>query len=136
MQIEVEKPFKNSPLENLSKHIVSLNKRITQLEAEHQVHTEKLVSLAVASRERFERMQKLINNIEMSFDHLNKDLKHEFAKLNSHFTQSKLQEKQTKALMDNTNQYLQNVEKQFSELVKMQNQQNMQLLQLKTILGV
>ena len=129
-------PISPSVIQNLAQHIASLQKRVTELETKQETGSDRLVELAKASKDRFDRIQSLLSHFEMAFKKNSQDMHLELSKITGQLTQKRVIDIKIQDLVQKHNQMVCQFEQRLQELKKGISAQQMKLLELESRLKV
>ena len=124
--------YNQDPLQNLAQHMATLQKRFSELESRVETTNDRLMGLAKASKERFERFQSVISGMDFAHRKLIEDLKIELAKVSGLVTQKRVIDTKIEEILKNHSEMVSQVELRLQDLKKMYSAQGMKLTGLES----
>ena len=122
--------FSSDAIHNLAQHIASLQKRVNELEGRLETTNDRLMDLARASKDRFERMQSVVSSLEYSYKKNAQDVRTELTNLANQITQRRVADSKIQDLIGKHNQMVGQFEQKAQELKRLISGQDMKLLEL------
>ena len=116
------------PVENLAEHFADLQKKVGDLETRIELTNDRLMDLATASKERFNRTQSAISNLEYNFKNHSNDFKHELNLIQGQLTQKRVVETRVQDLIQKHSEQVTLFEKRLQDLKKQIQGQDMKLM--------
>ncbi len=107
-----------------------MQKRVGDLEGRLETSNDRLMELAKASKERFDRLQTAITHLDMGFKKNSQDLRMEIAKITGMVTQKKVAENKIQDLMSQYNTMISQYESRIQEIRRVLSHQDIRLLEL------
>ncbi|MCB0389940.1 MAG: hypothetical protein KDD58_01560 [Bdellovibrionales bacterium] len=111
--------FNHNPLQNLAQHVANLQKKLSEMENRIEQTNERLMSLAKASKERFDRMQTLVATLDFAHKKSLEDLRIEMSRIAGTLTQKRVIDTRLEQAVDKHSDLVGQVEQRIQELKKM-----------------
>ncbi len=123
------------PLQNLAQHMAALQKRVSELDNRVETTNERLMGLAKASKERFDRMQSIVSNLDFAHKKSLEDLRIELARVSGIVTQKRVVDTKVEEILKNHTESASHVELRIQELKKLLSAQEMKMVSLESRLS-
>lgn len=120
------------PLQNLAQHVAFLQKRVSELDSRLETNNERLMGLAKASKERFDRMQSIVASLDFSNKKAMEDLRIELAKVTGLVTQKRVVDSKLEEVLRNHTHLVSQMEMRIQELKKLLNAQSMKVTSIES----
>ena len=110
--------FNNNPLQNLAQHVANLQKRLSEMDHRLETTNDRLMSLAKASKERFDRVQSLVASLDFAHKKSIEDLRLEMSKISGQITQKRVIDTRVEEACKKHNEKMGQIELRIQELKK------------------
>ncbi len=119
--------YKQDPINNLAQHMASLQKKVSELESRVETTNERLMSLAKASKERFERIQSVVSSLDFAHKKQLEDIRIEVARVTGMVTQKRVVDTKIEELIKNHTEMVSQIELRVQDLKKLYSEQNLKV---------
>ncbi|MCB9025018.1 MAG: hypothetical protein H6625_01765 [Bdellovibrionaceae bacterium] len=108
----------HNPLQNLAQHVASLQKRLSEMDHRLETTNDRLMNLAKASKDRFDRVQSLVASLDFAHKKSIEDLKLELSKISGQITQKRIIDTRIEEALKKHNEMASQVELRLQDLKK------------------
>ncbi|MCB0356802.1 MAG: hypothetical protein KDD40_07325 [Bdellovibrionales bacterium] len=124
--------FNHDPLQNLAQHVANLQKRLSEMDNRLEQTNERLMSLAKASKERFDRMQTLVATLDFAHKKSLEDLRIELSRVAGTVTQKRVIDTRLEQAIAKHSDLVGQIEMRIQEIKKLVSAQDMRLVDVES----